>query len=335
MIVRALEAGDLPGLATLRLEGIRLFPSAFLLTEEEALASADEALRGWIESENAFGVFDRTRLIGFAGLRQQGFAMSRHRIHMGPFYVTPSDQGTGAADLLLEHLFEVAMARHATQMELWVAEENTRARAFYARNGFDRVGRVPAAVIIDDTPRADLFMVCDLTVPQPARGPDGLRRLGPGDWRIFRDIRLEMLTEAPRGFGVTLSEFEGKAADEIRAWLAKTHLWALVEGGRVVATAGWFAMPGTVQDHRAHVVAVYTSVQARGRGVARQLLDRVAVDAKARGKIQLELDVGAENTSAIAAYEAAGYRTIGTIPNCLNHAGYIHDQLLMICPLDA
>lgn len=335
MTARALEPGDLPALASLRLEGIRLFPIAFLLTEEEALASADEALAAWVDSGNAFGVFDRKRLIGFAGLRGQNFALSRHRVHMGPFYVTPDEQGTGAADLLLEHLFEVARARASTQMELWVAEANTRARAFYARHGFATKGRIPAAVIQDGAPRDDLFMVCDLTIDPPVRGPDGLRRLHAGDWRIFRDIRLEMLQKAPRGFGMTAAEFEVMAADEIIAWIAKTNLWAVVEGGRVAATAGWYPMPGAVQAHRGHVFAVYTTPPARGRGFAAQLLAQLATDARVQGKTQLELDVGTENAAAIALYEAAGYRTTGTIPNCLNHAGHIHDQHLMVCPLTA
>lgn len=335
MITRVLEAGDLPALVALRLEGIRLFPHAFLLTEAEALAAADETVASWVDSGNAFGVLDRKRLIGFAGLRGQNFAMSKHRIHMGPFYVTPDEQGTGAADLLLEHLLEVAKSRGTTQMELWVAEANTRARAFYARHGFAAVGRIPAAVIQDGEPRDDLFMVRDLTRDTPARGPDGIRRLHAGDWRIFRDIRMEMLENAPRGFGMTAAEFAAKTADEIISWMAKTNLWAVVEGGRVVATAGWFTMPGEVQAHRGHVVAIYTAPAARGRGLAAQLLDEVAKEARGQGKMQLELDVGAENAPAIAAYVAAGYKTVGTIPNCLNHAGHIHDQLLMVCPLTA
>lgn len=335
MIVRALDAGDLPALAPLRLEGIRLFPKAFILTEAEALAVPEDALVRWIDTGNAFGVFDQKRLIGFAGLTGQTFAMSRHRTHMGPFYVTPDQQGTGAANLLLEHLFEVARTRKSSQMELWVAEANTRARAFYARHGFTAMGRIPAAVIQDGAPHDDLFMVRDLITDTPVRGPDGTRLLGPGDWRIFRDIRLEMLEKAPRGFGMTAAEFTAKAPDEVVGWIAKTHLWAVVEGGRIVATAGWHPMPGDVQAHRGHVVAVYTTAQARGRGLASTLLAQVAQHARAHGMMQLELDVATENDAAIAAYKAAGFTTMGTIPNCLNHGGHIHDQLCMVLPLTA
>lgn len=335
MIARALEAGDLAALASLRLEGIRLFPNAFLLTEAEALAASDAALMGWIDSGNAHGLFDDDRLIGFAGLHGQTFAMSRHRVHMGPFYVTPTSQGTGAADLLLAHLTDVARTRVCTQMELWVDEANARARAFYARHGFSTQGRIPAAVIQDGAPRDDLFMVCDLTAAPLMQGPDGLRRLTHGDWRIFRDIRLEMLEKAPRGFGMTAAEFSAQSSDQVRGWLAKTNMWAVVEDRRIIATAGWYTMPGVVQAHRGHVVAIYTAEQARGRGLASQLLTQVAQEASAQGITQLELDVAAENAPAIAVYQRSGFHSIGTIPNCLNHDGHIHDQLFMVCPLNA
>lgn len=335
MTVRALEAGDLPALAALRLEGIRLFPNAFLLTVQEALASAEEALSGWIDSGTAFGVFDRKRLIGFAGLRGQTFALARHRMHMGPFYVTPDAQGTGAADLLLEHLFEVAKARAATQMELWVAEANIRARFFYARHGFAASGRTPAAVIQNGEACDDLFMVCDLTADPPVRGPDGLRRLHAGDWRIFRDIRLEMLKNSPREFGSTLNAWATKAPDEVIQWLSTIRLWAVVEGGRAVATVGWHPLLGDVVKHRGHVIAVYATPTVRGRGLVARLLARVADDARALGITQLELDVGAENSAALKVYKAAGYSVTGTIPDCLNHDGYIHDQFYMVRPLNA
>lgn len=335
MSARALEPHDLAALTALRLEGIRLFPQAFLLTEAEALTAAEDAMLGWINSGNAFGIFDKTTLVGFAGLKGQGFAMSQHRAHVGPFYVTPDYHGLGMADLLLEHLMDVARARRATQVELWVAEANARARAFYASHGFTSMGRIPNAVIQDGTSHDDLFMVCDLSQDRPVRGPDGLRQLHQGDWRIFHKIRIEMLRDAPRCFGSPYSEWVEKPRDDIMTWLTSVNLWAVVEKGAVVATAGWHPLKGRVLSHRGHVIAVYTAPHARGRGLSRHLLEVIAEQAKTAGIVQLELDVGAENAAAIAVYEAAGYRVTGTIPNCLNHDGYIHDQHLMIRPLGA
>ncbi len=333
MKARVLQAEDLSALAELRLEGIRRFPHAFLLTEAEARKS-DSHLLGWVTSDNAFGLFDGKRLIGFAGLRGLHASMTQHRAHLGPFYVTPEHQGSGAADVLVSFLFDAARARGFTQVELFVASENTRARSFYGRNGFVSTGPVPNAVIQDGVPIDDLFMVRDLTRDLLEPGPDGMRRLTPGDWRAFRSIRLEMLEQAPTGFGSTHAEWAEKAPDQIMAWLEEIHLWAVVEGGSIRATTGWHPMGGAVTRHRGHVIAVYTTPDARGRGLAAQLLTAVADDARAHGAIQLELDVGAENTAARAAYSAAGYREVGSIPRALNHGGHIHDQLYMVLPLD-
>jgi ribosomal protein S18 acetylase RimI-like enzyme len=335
MKVRVLQAEDLSTLAELRLEGIRLFPDAFLLTQEEARKS-DSNLLGWITSGNAFGVFDGAQLVGFAGLRGMAFSMAEHRAHLGPFYVTPSHQGTGSADALIHHVMDVARDRRATQVELFVATQNTRARHFYARHGFRVTGPVPRAVIYEDGRASDdYFMVRDLTQTLPEPGPDGLRRLGPGDWRAFRAIRLEMLQNDPQNFGSTHAEWAAKAPDVIMAWLANIHLWAQVSSGRVLATAGWAPNGGDVERHRASVLAVYTTPDARGRGLATKLLAALENDARAHAIIQLELHVGANNPAARAAYEASGFTLMGTTPRALNYLGTFVDQYEMVKPIDS
>ncbi|MEX3014729.1 N-acetyltransferase family protein [Gymnodinialimonas hymeniacidonis] len=334
MKARALEAEDLSALAELRLDGIRRFPQAFLLTEAEARES-DANLLGWITSGNALGLYDGKRLIGFAGLRAMGFSMAEHRAHLGPFYVAPDHHGTGAADTLLTFACNLARTRGAQQVELYVATPNTRARNFYARHGFAVMGQVPRAVIQNDETVDDLFMVRDLTKDLPSPGPDGLRRLGPGDWRAFRTVRLEMLEEAPEFFGSTYAEWAAKAPDQIMAWLDTIHLFAQVSGGRALATAGWYRKPGAVQAHRAGVIAVYTTPEARGRGLASALLSALEKDACENGVSQFELSVGDNNPAARAAYSASGYKLIGTIPRALNYSGTLVDQHEMVKPLTA
>jgi GNAT superfamily N-acetyltransferase len=327
---RALTPEDLSALSALRLEGIRLYPNAFLLTEAEAVQAPQTQILNWLMSGNVHGVTDGRRLVGFAGMHGQGFALSRHRMHVGPFYVTPERHGTGAAELLLDHLVDTARAARASQLELWVAEGNMQARAFYAKHGFAAHGRIPSAVILDGVRSDDLFMVRNLRTPRPKPGRDGTRRLGPGDWRLFRDIRFEMLENAPRGFGATLAEWQAKAPDQIVAWLDAISLWAVVRGGRVVATVGWHPLPGAVQAHRGHVIAAYTRPEVRGQGLVAGLLKKVEDDARAEGIVQLELDVGADNAAACAAYTRAGYDIVGTIPGALNHDGHITDQHYMV-----
>ncbi|WP_224815456.1 GNAT family N-acetyltransferase [Hasllibacter sp. MH4015] len=330
---RPLTAADAEVFAALRLEGIEAFPEAFLLTAAEARSAPPDRVAAQLDSGRLHGCFDGVTLIGFGGLEFHPWAMASHRAHIGPFYVTGCRHGSDAALSLMAYFEDLALARGVTQLELWVAAANTRARAFYTKLGYRGVGQMPAAVVMDGTPRDDIFMVRTLSEPRPTPGPDGMRRLGPGDWKAFHDIRTEMLTLATHSFGTMPAEWAARAPDEVVDWMGKTHLWAVVEGGRVLSCLGWHRFPGQVQAHRGHIVAVYTRPEARQKGHFRALLNAAKAEAADDGIIQFELDVGADNKSARAAYEAHGFTVTGGIPRALNHGGHIHNQLYMVCPL--
>lgn len=335
-MIRALTAADLGGFKALRLEGIRSYPEAFLLTEAEALSAPDAALARWLESGAAHGVFEEERLIGFAGLALRMQDGLRHRAAVGPFYVTPSAQGTGAAQALMEHLTRMARAQGARQLELWVWEGNARARVFYAAQGFAKTGRLPRAVIRGGLATDDLLLVRMLdAVAADAPGGDGLRRLDPGDWRLFRDVRLAMLRDTPRAFGSTEAEWSAKAPSEIADWLDAIRVWAVVEAGRALSCAGWHQTGGEISRHRGYIIAVFTRPEARGRGLMRRVLAAIEGDARALGVTQLELDVATHGVAARAAYAAAGFVETGLMPNAMQHDGQFSDMLTMCKPLSA
>jgi ribosomal protein S18 acetylase RimI-like enzyme len=70
-------------------------------------------------------------------------AAIRHRptVELVRFYVHPEHHGSGTAGLLMEHTLTAAGATEARGAWLGVSEENARANAFYARHGFEPVGR--------------------------------------------------------------------------------------------------------------------------------------------------------------------------------------------------
>ena len=65
----------------------------------------------------------------------------RPTIELVRFYVHPEHHGSGTARLLMEHTLSAATATGARGAWLGVSEENARANAFYARHGFEPVGR--------------------------------------------------------------------------------------------------------------------------------------------------------------------------------------------------
>ena len=87
-----------------------------------------------------------------------------------------------------------------------------------------------------------------------------LRRLGPDDWEVLRDVRLRALAESPDAFGSTVGrerEFDEK---EWRRRLVRP-VYAVPVDGRPVAMAGAFTDDGRVQ-----VWGMWTDPAHRARG---------------------------------------------------------------------
>ena len=161
-----------------------------------------------------------------------------------------------------------------------------------------------------------------------------VRRLAPDDWAIFRDIRLEMLSEAPGAFGSCFADWAAKTEAEVRSWLAANQTFAAFDRRRILASATFARAQTRAALHRAEVIAVYTRPEARGQGLLQGLLQQLADAARAAGVLQLELQVADWNSQAISAYERAGFARHGVIPRAVCHNGVFADDIFMVWPLD-
>jgi GNAT superfamily N-acetyltransferase len=104
-------------------------------------------LRRWIEDPDFWGeVASRDgELAGHATF----IPAARHTLlaeeeaglaHLGNMFVRPAHWGTGVASRLMERALGAAAARGYRSMRLFVPEGQSRARRFYAREGFGAVG---------------------------------------------------------------------------------------------------------------------------------------------------------------------------------------------------
>ncbi|MFD6227309.1 GNAT family N-acetyltransferase [Streptomyces sp. NPDC060232] len=131
---------------------------------------------------------------------------------------------------------------------------------------------------------------------------------------------------------------EGNATFEATAptWAAfdaaklPDHRFAAVdESGKVL---GWVAA-ATVSDRCAYagVVehSVYVAPGARGRGVARALLEALIASTEAAGVWTIQCGVFPENTASLALHERAGFRVIGTRERIGRHHGTWRDVVLL------
>ena len=146
----------------LRLEGARDFSSGFLVTFEETAATSRDRCRKILAGGSIRGVFADGELVGFCGYRPQQLTRLRHRGEIGPFFVTRSYHGSGAAKVLMAGVIEEARSNGLAQLELFVDTENLRAIAFYERQGFERVATHYDSVRIDGQSRNDYFFALRL-----------------------------------------------------------------------------------------------------------------------------------------------------------------------------
>jgi ribosomal protein S18 acetylase RimI-like enzyme len=130
----------------------------------------------------------------------------------------------------------------------------------------------------------------------------------PDDWPAYRDIRLQMLREAPDAYGSSYTVEAEFPESRWRERVTNPMLFLAVNPNQeVVGTATGLADPnGTVE-----VVAMYVAPQARGRGCAGQLLDAVAAAARQRGAHRLVLRVTRGNRAASRCYTRYGFLRTG------------------------
>ena len=140
--------------------------------------------------------------------------------------------------------------------------------------------------------------------------------LTPDDWRLWRELRLAALAEAPGAFGSTLAGWSGSGDTEQR-WRGRLadvplNLALTVCGepvGMVSATA-----PGLEEE--AELISLWVAPAGRGRGVGDEAVRRVAAWAheQHRGSA-LVLSVKIDNRQARALYERQGFVDAGPSPD--------------------
>lgn len=165
---RPLTAEDGTAWATLRMEGARDFPLGFLISADEAESMTSEKARSVLSNGTTRGVFDGPHLVGYCGLRRETLERTRHRAEIGPFYVTSAHQGRGAARVLMDGVISEARSQGIERLELFVDVGNTRALAFYRRQGFEPISIHPDGVRICGKPRDAHFCILRLLPSTPA-----------------------------------------------------------------------------------------------------------------------------------------------------------------------
>ncbi len=93
-----------------------------------------------------------------------------------------------------------------------------------------------------------------------------LHRVRPDDWRAHRDLRLEMLQDAPDAFWTQHADVADLDEAAWRSRIAGQHHVQARADGDPVGSVGLFPDPDEGPD-TVTLVAMYVAPRARGRGV--------------------------------------------------------------------
>lgn len=88
------------------------------------------------------------------------------------------------------------------------------------------------------------------------------------------------------------------------------YVMAYDDDGRPVATGGWRTQNRDDEgyaDGDAEIKRMFVVQEARGRGLARQILALLEEDARAAGRTRMVLETGTAQPEAIALYVSSGY----------------------------
>ena len=143
--------------------------------------------------------------------------------------------------------------------------------------------------------------------------PAAPRLATAADWRRYREARLRMLADSPEAFMTTLAQaraqgenfWRGRVGGELPTWLVEDG------DGAVVATGGVFVPEPEQPTPTAHVVAMWTAPEARGRGLAAAVLDVALGWCRDQGLDDVRLHVTEGNALARRLYVGRGFAPTG------------------------
>lgn len=135
--------------------------------------------------------------------------------------------------------------------------------------------------------------------------------LKPQDWQLYRDLRLRALNEEPHAYGSTYADnvthsddFWKERLNDASSGKAQWLVFAKLDG-KIVGMAGAFAEK---EVDNAHVISVYVTPEARGKGISKLLMQELLVKIQQNKLVKkITVDVNPEQSAAYNLYKNSGF----------------------------
>jgi ribosomal protein S18 acetylase RimI-like enzyme len=160
-----------------------------------------------------------------------------------------------------------------------------------------------------------------------------IRRLSESDAPQFQALRLAALVDKPEAF--VTSHVEEKdlplaAFEEKLAGCPGGAVFGAFDGDTLVGIAGLARETLLQTRHKGRIWGMYVAAAARGRGVARALLDSLLAYARTTPDMaKVTLSVDSANIAAIALYESLGFVVFAREVDAVRLDGQSRDDLQM------
>ena len=158
-LIRRLTAEDAGAFRAIRREALAEAPAAFASTLADYAKLSDETIRAMLTELPVFAAFRDGAPVGLMGLAPNRPSKMAHRANIIMVYARASERGGRRAEALLEAVTAEARAMGLTQLELAATVENAAALAFYRRQGFAEVGRIPAGFLHEGREIDEILMM--------------------------------------------------------------------------------------------------------------------------------------------------------------------------------
>ncbi|MBA2653375.1 MAG: GNAT family N-acetyltransferase [Tatlockia sp.] len=156
-----------------------------------------------------------------------------------------------------------------------------------------------------------------------------IRQLHKTDWKLWKDLRLEALNNAPQSFNSSYEEEVLWTDSEFQNRLSKGYVLGAFVDNSLVSCVGFATLNSLKTQHRGVLWGVYTRPEHRGKGIATVLIQALIQHAKTC-VTQLHLTCALSNHAASAFYQKQGFRIYGTGPKALKIKDTFYDEYLMV-----
>ena len=161
-----------------------------------------------------------------------------------------------------------------------------------------------------------------------------IRPIRPDEWRRWRETRLRMLRDDADFFATRYEDMVREPDSTWREWVAEAAageektLFVAEDGDAWLGVVGAFVR---INSREVQLISMWVAPEARGRGVARDLIRAVASWTLGRGSARVVLFVQEANTPARQLYERAGFSLTGDLDPA--SAGRSAFKLILAAPV--